>query len=757
MAKHSASPSRSRTPSRSRSPAPSSHRRRRRRQRSPSVSASRSDSPSRSRSPDRNRRRRYSRSPSRWRSYRRRRSPSDSRSPDRRRRSPSPILDTNPRRRDERERQRQERQRRLRQPSRSLSRSPPPQSHRTAPPSSPPVKPLVTTSGAYIPPARLRQMQAEITDKSSAEYQRLTWDALKKSINGFINKANTANIKEIIPELLRENLVRGRGLFARSLMKAQSLSGSFTPVYAALVAVVNSKLPMVGELLVQRLVIQFRRAFRQNHKANCLTTTQFIAQLTNQRIIHELLAFEILQLLLDNPTDDAVEVAVGFMKECGAHLSDTAPQVINSIFEIFRSILHEADIDERIQYMIEVLFHIRKSRFEKYPAIPAELDIVEEDDQITHQISLEDDSVRDQNELNVFKFDPEYEAHEAKYSQFRSEVLGDADEDDSDGDEGSSGSGSDSDSDNDDGNKITIQDRTGTNIINLRRTIYLTIMSSANFEEGVHKLMQLRIEPGLEIELCNMIIECCAQERTYLKFYGLIGERFCKINRRWAHAFEQCFVETYETIHQYETNRLRNIAQYFSHLFATDALPWPALSIITLSEETTSSSSRIFIKILMLGLAEALGLQRLHDRLKDPATAEAFQGLFPMDNPKHTRFAINYFVSIGLGALTVDLREHLANAPKTLLGHLGDTSSDSDDSSSDDDDSSSGSGSDSDGSRRSSRSASSSRSVSRSPRRKRSSRRSSDSDDSRRSSRSSKSVSRSPRRARPSRYSSDSE
>jgi len=47
------------------------------------------------------------------------------------------------------------------------------------------------SGGAYIPPARLRAMQAEASkDKKSAEYQRLSWDALRKSINGLINKVS---------------------------------------------------------------------------------------------------------------------------------------------------------------------------------------------------------------------------------------------------------------------------------------------------------------------------------------------------------------------------------------------------------------------------------------------------------------------------------------------------------------------------------------------------------------------------------------
>ena len=33
-------------------------------------------------------------------------------------------------------------------------------------------------------------MMAQADDKSSAEYQRLTWDALRKSINGLVNKVS---------------------------------------------------------------------------------------------------------------------------------------------------------------------------------------------------------------------------------------------------------------------------------------------------------------------------------------------------------------------------------------------------------------------------------------------------------------------------------------------------------------------------------------------------------------------------------------
>ena len=42
--------------------------------------------------------------------------------------------------------------------------------------------------GVYIPPFRLKQLQQQEQDKASADYQRMTWEALKKSLNGYVNK-----------------------------------------------------------------------------------------------------------------------------------------------------------------------------------------------------------------------------------------------------------------------------------------------------------------------------------------------------------------------------------------------------------------------------------------------------------------------------------------------------------------------------------------------------------------------------------------
>jgi pre-mRNA-splicing factor CWC22 len=140
------------------------------------------------------------------------------------------------------------------------------------------------TGGVYVPPFKLKRLMALSEDKSSAEFQRASWEALKKSINGLINKVNVANIRNIVEELFQENLVRGRGLLARSCMKAQMASPGFSNVYAALIAVMNTKLPENGETILKRVILQFRRSYKRNDKPVCLAMAKFIAHLINQKV-----------------------------------------------------------------------------------------------------------------------------------------------------------------------------------------------------------------------------------------------------------------------------------------------------------------------------------------------------------------------------------------------------------------------------------------------------------------------------------------
>ena len=168
--------------------------------------------------------------------------------------------------------------------------------------------------------------------------------------------------------------------------------------------------------------------------------------------------------------------------------------------------------------------------FQGHPAVRPELDLVEE--KYSHDLSI-DDEVNPETSLgkstswferdrlpfyicgaslnleivsyflfaDVFKPDPDFVENEKKYEALKKELLG---EDESEDEDGSDASSDDNDeeedeSDEEDEEQMRIRDETETNLVNLRRTIYLTIMSSVDFEEAGHKLLKIKLEPGQEV------------------------------------------------------------------------------------------------------------------------------------------------------------------------------------------------------------------------------------------------------------------
>ncbi|ODV96107.1 hypothetical protein PACTADRAFT_2407 [Pachysolen tannophilus NRRL Y-2460] len=516
----------------------------------------------------------------------------------------------------------------------------------------------------YVP---RRKLEEEIKNSSDPEQiQQFKHEELKKKINSLINKVSPENIKQVVVELFQLNLIRGKGLLVKTLMKAQVLSYAYSSTYASLVAIINSKIPEIGELLVTRLILQFRRSFKRNDKTLCKSTLNFLGQLVNQEVSHEILALQIIHLLLGNPTDESVEICCEFIKIVGNFLHEVSATASNGIFDQFRYILQEGFVNKRTQYMVEELFQIRKTDFKNYPIIETKLDLVDEEDRVTHMIGL-DDSLKAQDSLNNFEFDENYDENELKYELLKKEILG-SDESESDEESVEEEEFEDNSEDQEDTSKkdqkIVIKDMTETNLANYQKTVYLTIMSSMNSDEAVHKLLKLKsFGNNQEDKLVDMIIKCCSQEKTYSKYYGLIGEKLCAVNRKWELLFEQQFKIYYEIIHRFETNQLRNIAKLFGHLLASDKLGWECLEVIHLNEEETNSASRIFVKFLFQELVEELGINSLKERFAEEYILKYTSGIFPNRNAEHLRFSINFFTAIGLGVLTEGMREVLTHLP----------------------------------------------------------------------------------------------
>lgn len=561
------------------------------------------------------------------------------------------------------------------------------------------------SGGAYVPPAKLRELMAQVElEENSKEFQILQWEALKKNINSSVNKVNKKNLKTIVVELFKNNLLQGRGLLCQCIMKSQQLSTSYTDVYASLVSIINSKIPEVGDLLVRRLIVKFKRLIRRNEAEQCRSVVVFLSELFNFHVINSELVQQIIDKLFENISDFRIEMIIEIMRHCGITLHDENGKWFDQKANLLRNVLNENIVNPKSQYLIQEFFDNFKGLVTNYNGIDESLDLVEEEDQITHNFTLSENVLGDDH-LDVFKFDPNYKDNREKYNIIRKGILGSDVETDSDQEVDNESSDYSSDYDNEEEekqdvddddnrqytddkerNKLTVQikDLTEQELTTFQKNVYLTIMSSMSPEEATHKLLKLpAVDPKRkEYMLVDMVIKCCAQEKIYSKYYGLIGENLAVINKSWAEVFQALFKENYQNCHRYETALLRNIGAFWGHMFASDKIGWECLSVIKLTEEDTTSSGRIFIKFIYQRMVDELGDKKLNERISEDYIQPFIRGLFPVDNPDHLRFSINYFTAIGMGKLTDKMRSNLniLTEKDKLITSLVNNGSDSDES-----------------------------------------------------------------------------
>ncbi|EMD49356.1 pre-mRNA-splicing factor cwc22, putative [Entamoeba histolytica HM-3:IMSS] len=498
-----------------------------------------------------------------------------------------------------------------------------------------------------------KRIEKPQTRKEREEYQKQSFIALKRTLNGLVNKVSLSNIKTIIVELFKENLVRGKGLFVNSVIRAQDAEPNFSNIYATLIAVINTKIPAIGELTIHRIIHQFNLTIKREEEDGSLRKLQFIAQLTNQQVCSVTLPLQILIQLMKNPTDENIEKVVTLLLNVGEYFDSIIKGKIQPIYEQLRGIVSRKKASERICFKINQLLNERRNGFINYPSVIEELDLIEDEDKITHTVDLTT-PLNTMDELNLFKFDEEFEQNERKWEIKKAEIIGE-----------------ESEEEEDDDNQIQEQqktkeeteiekfdDQTGAEEIFLKKKIYITIMSCYNFEECVHKLLSLKLREGEEKILVEMVIECCSQEKTYKKYYGLASERLCVLHILYKNLFIDQFKIQYQTIHLKDMNQIRNIAMLYSYLFYSNAIPWELFSIIKLTDDDTTSSSRVFLKIMFQNLFEEMGMKEFKEKLFSNELQESVRGMFPTEDKEHIIFAFNFFKGIGLVELAKPLQQN---------------------------------------------------------------------------------------------------
>lgn len=486
------------------------------------------------------------------------------------------------------------------------------------------------------------------------------WTGLARDIDSICAAAaSSPTLRRHSVDLFRLNIVRGRGLVARSVLSRAMRQPQAAAPLAALVGVLNLQLPQVGGLVAARTAALFKRAYLRNDGRGVDAAAAFLAELVRFAVATDTVLLQVFQLLLERPSDDTVRVATALLRRLGSWMDAHAPAAADMIWGRLRDVLHEGQALAQAMRRITELMRARRDGLG--PAVPRHLDVVPAEDVQPHDVDLAEPQPV---EAHLDWFDPteDVAAADEAYAALRAEILDDDEQTNQD---------ITTNEQIIQETKEAVTDMTDATLLQHQKSIYLTVMSSMSADEAVHKLLRLQRSAQLsDAVMTDMLVKCCAQEKTYSKYFGVLGEKLCGSSRRWHAAFVAQFRRSYDALYQHEGAQLRNMGKYFGHLVAADVLaPHETLGVITLTETDTSSASRVFIKFLFQELVEELGVDSLKRLLLDPDVRVHLRGLFPVvdvsrADADHIMFSINYFTAIGLGVLTEEMRLVLKALPE---------------------------------------------------------------------------------------------
>ncbi|CAF2096482.1 unnamed protein product [Rotaria magnacalcarata] len=263
------------------------------------------------------------------------------------------------------------------------------------------------------------------SDESSAptiEYQSHQWNILEKRIRCLIKNITKKNIRQIANRLFKKNIERGRGLLTDALIKRQLRSPRRARIYAALMSIINSKFPNIGELMCKRVINLFRDSYMNDMADKCFSLLQMISHLINQNILTDQIAIQLLKLVLTNYTDESVELAVRLLKECGQKLLQDSRQQLDDIITTLSNLSDEESLNARSQTLIRDSLLLRQEEFQKRPSVKPGLNFVDKNDQYTHIFDIVSLCDAEEN-LNSFHFDKDYESNERYYKESQKEIL----------------------------------------------------------------------------------------------------------------------------------------------------------------------------------------------------------------------------------------------------------------------------------------------------------------------------------------------
>ncbi|KAN0071845.1 hypothetical protein V8E54_010441 [Elaphomyces granulatus] len=390
-----------------------------------------------------------------------------------------------------------------------------------------PVTTRYSSRPKYIPPS-LRTQSCEETESQVR---------LRRQARGLLNKLSESNLISILSEV--EKLYREyprqsvtstlSSLLLGLVCDRSSLQDSFIILHAGFIAAIYKIIGMdFGADIIQKLVEAFDQsgdgqgAFEGKESINLMS---LLSQLYNFHVIGNTLIFDYIRLFLSEISEVNTEFLLKIIKNSGPQLRQDDPSALKDIVLLIQPSMAktgEAALSVRTKFMIDTITDLKNNRLKA--GIVASSLASEHITKMRKTLgSLNSRNIRAAEPIRVSRTDIHDASKKGKWW-----LVGASWKDDPSCQDfshlHSTSSPVEGNEDEPDILNIAKAHRMNTDV---RRSIFVAIMSASDFRDAHVRLLKLRLKRAQEYEISRVLVHCSMQEEAHNPFYTLIARRLC--------------------------------------------------------------------------------------------------------------------------------------------------------------------------------------------------------------------------------------
>lgn len=476
-----------------------------------------------------------------------------------------------------------------------------------------PVTKDAAPSAKYIPPS-LRKPAA-----SDEEALR----QLRRQVQGLLNRLSEANMLSILQSLEELYMNNARqhvtsilvGLLVGLISDSSTLNDTFLILHAGFAAAVYK---IVGTDFGAHLLEKMVEAFDHHCNSNAtegkqtLNLLAYLSCLYTFQVVGSSLIFDYIRHLLEELSETNTELLLRIIRTSGQQLRQDDPSSLKDIVLLLqRSVANigEDKLSVRTKFMIETINDLKNNRMKGAAASNVATEHATRMKKMLGSLNSSR-SVKAKEPLRITLSDIRDSDKKGKWWLVRASYLDPA-KHTLNGDAGKIQSAKDAEEDagyeSETPGSVNLHKLARTQGMNtdVRRAIFVTILSSSDHEEAHMRLLKLHLKAKQMLEIPRVIVHCAGAERAFNPLYAVLARHFCgehKLRKAFQFTLWDAFramngEEEDEGNEKMSMRKLVNLAKLYGNLVASGGLDIRILKKLDLTSLQDQTS--MFVEVLL--------------------------------------------------------------------------------------------------------------------------------------------------------------